>query len=399
MASSVLTMLVAGCGGTSDPARVPFQRYGLSGAGFHVDSPTALALGPDGHLYVAEMLGRIQAVTIDPKSRLVTAVEQIASADDFPTVLGLAFSPMDSKLYVSSTAVYPDATKPPVYFPGKITRVDAPGVFTDIITGLPGSSADHGTNGIAFSPDGRLFIAQGGPTNAGVNSMQFTYPASPLSGAILVADIFAPGFDGHVRYSDAIPSSTTTQVGGDVSVYAPGMRNPFDLVWHSNGKLYATDNGTNEGSGPASTDCDTSGEELKFHPPDELNLVIQGDYYGHPNRNRGRADARQCTYWPGNAHAPSDVHQPIALLEASSDGIAEYPIDASEGARRGDLFIANWFLGTVRRVRLKPDGEHVASDTPVLERVKGALDIVAAADGTLYVSAYRDNQIVLLRPR
>ena len=144
---------------------MPFAATTLSGASFKANDPTALAIGPDGRLYIGEISGRIHAATIDPATGAVSADEQIASESDFPTVLGLAFGPADHRLYVSSSIVYPPPLEPPQYFAGKITRVDAPGAFTDIITGLPGSNAEHATNSIAFGPDGRLFIAQGGTTN------------------------------------------------------------------------------------------------------------------------------------------------------------------------------------------------------------------------------------------
>ena len=34
-----------------------------------------------------------------------------------------------------------------------------------------------------------------------------------------------------------------------VEIYAPGMRNPYGITLHSNGKLYGTDNGPNGGFG------------------------------------------------------------------------------------------------------------------------------------------------------
>ena len=85
------------------------------------------------------------------------------------------------------------------------------------------------------------------------------YPETPLSAAILRADIHAPGFDGNVTYSPATTpvDDNVDQTGGDVSVFAAGTRNPYDLVVHSNGKIYATDNGP---AGPnTSTSCTTSG--------------------------------------------------------------------------------------------------------------------------------------------
>lgn len=60
-----------------------------------------------------------------------------------------------------------------------------------------------------------------------------------LSAATLVAPIKKAGFNGNVQYN----SNGYLQPGIDVRVFASGLRNPFDIVFHSNGHLYGTDNG------------------------------------------------------------------------------------------------------------------------------------------------------------
>lgn len=48
-------------------------------------------------------------------------------------------------------------------------------------------------------------------------------------------------FNGAIQYNqngDVMP-------GSGVRVFASGLRNPYDLVLHSNGRLYGTDNGPN----------------------------------------------------------------------------------------------------------------------------------------------------------
>ena len=61
----------------------------------------------------------------------------------------------------------------------------------DLVRGLPRSNADHATNGMAFSADGRtLYVAQGANTNEGAPSEYFgRVPEYALSGAILAIDL------------------------------------------------------------------------------------------------------------------------------------------------------------------------------------------------------------------
>ncbi len=389
---------------------INFIRGTVAGASFATASPTTLTVGPDGRLYVADGSGKIQALTLDPNTKAVTAVQQITTATDLQEVYGIAFDPTDNSspppIYVTNTiSGFGDAGQAPAgSYPGKITKISGPGYATrtDIITGLPASNSGHEANGLAFGPDGKLYIDQGSTTNAGVINPAvglFQRPEAPTSGAILVADIKAVGFNGNITYSPANTyGDTVDKISGDVSVFASGLRNPYDLVFHSNGKFYGTDNGPNAGYGPSSTTCstDSGGDTAAL---DELELFQAGNYYGHPNRNRGRSDARQCTYHPGTEASNGGYTAPIeANLPASSDGLAEYTSNKFGGQMQGDLLYAAWVNSELHRVKLSSDGLSVVSDTTLASGLQNALDVAVGADGTIYVAEYGSNQITFLKP-
>ncbi len=389
---------------------INFIRGTLSGAGFGTTNPSAMAVGPDGRLYVADTNGRIQALTIDPDTKTVTAVQQITTSSDLQEVFGIAFDPTDASspppIYVTNTVSgFGDAGQAPAgSFPGKITKISGPGysVRTDIITGLPVSNSGHEANALKFGPDGRLYIAQGSTTNAGLvnpNPGLFQRPEVPLSGAVLVADIHAPGFSGAITYSPPNTySDTVDQTGGDVQPYAVGFRNPYGLVWHSNGQLYLTDNGPNAGYGSGSATCTTSFPD-DAAGLDELNLVVGGNYYGHPNRNRGRTDARQCTFHLGIEPSTAEYTAPIeSSLPASSDGLAEYTAATFGGQMQGNLLYAAWVDSELHRVQLSPDGQSVVADTTLATGLTNALDVAVDGDGTIYVAEYGGNRITFFKP-
>ena len=395
-----------------------FLRGTVTGSGFTTIKPTAIAIGPDGRLYVADLVGRIQALTLDPASKAVIAIEQVASSTDLQEVFGIAFDPTDASfpppVYVSNTlsgSVFgPDGLAPDGSYPGKITKIDGPGYAnkTDIITGLPVSNFLHQANGLVFAADGTLYIAHGGMTNAGLPGVPFLRAEVPLSGAVLVANPSAPGFDGNITYDPPAPNvyaTTVDQVSGDVSVYASGLRNPYDLIIHSNGRIYLTDNGPGGNDGDASTGCDSQtknpwGEE---HPPDELNIIEEGNYYGHPNRNRGRFDPRQCVYHNGTEGSGPDWTGPIALLPPSSNGIVEYTASTFDGKLLGNLFYVG-LAGVLGRVVLSPDGSSVVSHTEnFASGFANPLDITMSADGTLFIAEFDItnmglDKITFLRP-
>jgi len=377
----------------SGGGQIFFYRGILAGA--TIGGPTSLAFGPDGRLYAASE-DEIRAFTLDPATKQVLASEQIATG--LADVTGIAFDPTaaPSPVILYASRRNPDATEG---YEGVVSRFTGPTWGRqDVITGLPNSRpfTNHFTNGLAFDNQGRLFIAQGSMTDTGLAGPY--YPEVPLSAAILIADIHAPGFNGAVAYS---PAGTPTddnvnQVSGNVSVFAAGLRNPYDLVLHSNGYIYATDNAPN----PAATSLSCTTEGGTVNDADELNLIEQGNYYGFPNRNRGRFDARQCAYRAPEDGDGNGATGPIAILpdHCSCDGIAEYTSLAFNGAMTGDLLVARLIYGEVSRTELSLDGRSAVSTTILADTFQLPLDVLAANDGTIYVAEYGADRIAVLAP-
>ncbi len=351
VAAAVLGIARASPEGSAGPELGPGFVTGTldSSAGF----VTSLASGPDGRLYVAT-LSEISVLTLDSTGTQIEDTEVIAS--DLSYVLGLAFDPSAPgepvTVYASRLDLEADAG-----LGGTISTFTAPDwTREDVITGLPDwRSLQHLTNGIAFDQGGALFIAQ-------ASSL---YDA-PLSGAVLTADIHDTSFDGDMTYrpSGPVVSNNVAVVSGDVRVLSPGLRNPYDLVVHSNGKIYATDNG---GIGP-----------------DEVNLIEEGQYYGHPNLNRGRQDSRQLIFHPGDEPGNEEYSAPILTECGLCQGIAEYTSNANDGVFKGDLIAAGFSSGNVWRLQLSKDGGAI-DDASVLATVPDALDLTVGPGGIIYV--------------
>jgi glucose/arabinose dehydrogenase len=412
-AAALLSIGKADVAGAVQP--INFTRGTVAGAGFGTSFPTSIAVGPEGRLYVSDRDGRVQALTLDPNTKQVTAVQQLSTSNSASggllEVYGIAFDPNDASspppVYVTNTisGFGDEGQAPPGSFPGKITKISGPsyGTKTDVITGLPVANSGHEANGLAFGPDGRLYIAQGGTTNAGVvntGGALFQREEVPTGSAILVADIKAPGFNGNITYSPPNTYSTAVaKTGGDVNLYAVGFRNPYDIVFHTNGRLYNTDNGPNSGFGNGSQTCSTD-DGITAQAPDELNIVVPGKYYGHPNRNRGinTPDPLQCDYKAGTEPSSGNYVAPIGLLPASSDGLAEYKFGGFGGQMQGDLLYVSWVENTLHRVKLSADGSSVVSDTTLATNLSNALDVTVSADGTIFVAEYSTNRITFFKP-
>jgi glucose/arabinose dehydrogenase len=389
--------------GSRDPSHlqapepdVLFTRGTLEGVG--MSTPTSLAFGPDGRLYVAQLDGRIIAITLD--GQRAAAMEVITTREELGDVLGIAFDPQDTTgpvtLYVSHSYVFKKDAPP---FGGKVARLRGPEFdVADIITGLPSTSVEHATNGMAFDAEGRLYIAQAGTTNAGVPGFDLNRPETPFSSAILIADISAPGFDGAITYDTPGALDTTNVLSGDIEVFASGFRNPYDVVVHSSGQIYATDNGPNPGAGLRSTGCSSDGPTI--WTADKLNLIIEGSHYGHPNRNRGRADPRQCVFTFASASG-GGVTAPIATLgySSSANGLAEYTADAFGGRLRGDLIYVEWLGARTWRVTLDENGYVEAIRRLVPDELEQPLDVAVGPDGTVYIAEFGANRITYFTPQ
>ena len=252
---------------------------------------------------------------------------------------------------------------------GTVTKLVASSGYqtaADLATGLPRSQGDHAPNGLALGPDGLLYLAVGGNTNAGLpGGSCFNIPEVPKGAAILKIDY-----------------------AGNVSTYATGLRNPYGMVWHSNGQLYANDNGPNSGLGnaPDPATCAPPG----FDPgtlTDELNRIVAGRYYGHPNPSRG-----ECVHNGGrNYVAPIHAYG----LHTSSNGIAEYTSSLIPGFQ-GNLFTANWGTGDLIRLQLSADGKTVTGWSVFSSGYGNPIDVTANAD-TFFIAEHGPDQITALR--
>ncbi|NBD17493.1 MAG: hypothetical protein GVY04_15555, partial [Cyanobacteria bacterium] len=396
--------------------------------------PTRATWGPDGRLYVSSLRGDIAAYEFDDDYNIVSTqnIETIAPLSNHE-ILGLAFNPFDTepKLYVAHAHLKANGgTSFPVteYSPysGQVSVLSGPdfSTLTPLITGIGVSNHDHGINGLDFDNQGDLYVAVGGNTNAGIVSDAIGgLDESPFTAAVLKADITKADFNGAINYtlpdgfldnylaennltledftledgklfdpsdSQVFGYAANVVEGVDVSVYSSGTRNPFDILFTTQGSLYATDNGANFNAGNASTGPDTK-TELGGKQFDELLLLSDGGYFGHPNRNRGRTDSRQNVFYGTNNPYEESIEdvftEPIGLFgKNSTNGMDEYRATTFGGQLRGNI-LAHEYNSEVWNVDLTPDGTQVEgiSDLNVINgsKVAEGLDILTGPGGAI----------------
>jgi len=319
-----------------------------------LEAPWAMALAPDGRLFVTERPGRVRIVRLgtggglDP--RPWATVPARANPDAERGLLGIALDPDFARspfvyLYYS----YAGAGGATL---NRLVRMrDTSGIGSEetiLLDGIPGS-ANHDGGRIAFGPDGKLYVATGdGEQQARAQDR------SSLGGKILRLEK-----DGSVPADDPFPGS---------AVFSLGHRNVQGLAFHPDtGVLYATEHGPS-GFFPAC--CQ-----------DEVNRIEAGANYGWPTVTGKPGDQRfrDPIAWSGNL----DTWAPSGAAFATRPG----PL-------RGSLLFATLRGQHLHRIVLTPDGSGVAFEERLLVNQYGRLrDVYEISTGEfLVLTSNRDGR-------
>ena len=434
---------------------------------------TSLEVGPDGKLYGLTIDGHIDRFDIAADGTL-SGKETITTLTDtygVRSAVGFAFSPNATadNLIAFVSHCTGGLTSGPAW-DGKISRLSGPALGSEalVVTNLPRSRRDHLTNSITFRPGqpNVLYFLQGSntaggaPDNAWGNRQERLLSAASLrldlnklpqnqwplnakttmnAAAINAADVRSPTLGtGSGTYSEnnqTFPDDGTYNpyyVDAPLTLFGTGIRNAFDLVWHSNGQLYIPTNGTNGGSNsPASVDGtrrpDGSvyryGDAAGRYPaiPAVTGNNVQRDYlfrldpassigyYGHPNPLRGEfvlnGGTGEVSTYPTGISPDINFRGAAFNFEfnKSPNGVIEYRSNAENGNLRGALLVCRYSGGS-DIIALLPDGPNGDVTTakvgiPGFTGFTDPLDITEDVNtGNLYVSDFGTQSITLLRP-
>jgi IPT/TIG domain/Glucose / Sorbosone dehydrogenase len=168
----------------------------------------------------------------------------------------------------------------------------------------------------------------------------------------------------------------------------------LQVVFHSNGKLYGTDNGPNTGFGRKSVNCTHDTPDPS--EGDRINVAIKGRYYGHPNRLRSVLynDPRQCTWRSRTEVSDADYTAPIAQVVASTNGIIEWQTAHLASQLRGQLFAVRHNKNSYT-IKLSDNG---LGAVQVQDRGTGGLDVTQGPDGTLFIVYHGLGKVFFKKP-
>jgi uncharacterized repeat protein (TIGR01451 family) len=315
----------------------------LTALGFQ-RNPTAVAVGPDGRVYVALESGRIYAFEDTNGDYAYDAYQKFAEGQ------GLVYFPGDLVWY--GDVLY--TTVPGMIL--KMEDLDSDGDALDdpenegfVTWGIP-----EPLRGLAIDAEGRVYVG----VAADCDNCQ---PPDVRQGAIL-------------RFNAD---------GSNGVIYALGLHDPYGLAFHpTGGALFATDDGR-----------DDLGSSL---PPDELNLVQAGRHYGWPHCWQGGAD-------PGWGYFCTWAVPPVATFPAHSSpaGLVIHDGTAFPPGYAGNAFVALQDLGRVDRVVLTPDGSggYQGTASSFATGFVKPVDVAAGPDGALYVVDRSGRKVYVIRAR
>ncbi|NCD72413.1 Ig-like domain-containing protein [Mucilaginibacter agri] len=352
---------------------------------------TTLRFGPDHKLYALRLDGGIERYTVNTTDGSLTNQEIITTLiDTYGTrsAIGLVFDPASTAdnliCYVTHSS---DGLVNSPSFDGNISRLSGPSLGTEqkIVTKLPRSTRDHMANSLAFGPDGALYMCQGSNSSAGAYDNDWQRSESLLSGTILRIDmnkLNAGTLPLNVQTSsslsviNAAPANSMLMSDGTynpystespITIYASGVRNAYDLVWHSNGQLYLPTNGSGGGGNSPASVAGTRRPDGTFYSgpvvPATTGVQVQTDwlfrvnplkgvgYYGHPNPLRGeyvenRGVIDNPLYPAGTV--PDAAYRGYAYnfgLNHSPDGAIEYKSNTFNGALKNKLLVCRFSGG------------------------------------------------------
>jgi glucose/arabinose dehydrogenase len=360
-------------------------------------TPSSLAFGPDTRsdaakdalvLYVADNAGN-RILAIDPLGAVTTF------ADGVRGPLGV-LAGKDGSVYVADAEA---AREGPFGLRSygrvwRITDTDGDGTGDKkvvVLKDLP--NGRHNTNGMAFGPDGMLYVTNGNSTDDGVEGGEAE--VKPWSGSL-------------VRVNPRAKNVSVTKLPPS-GLVASGWRNVYDVAFSpvDSTKAFIPMNGADDARKGSTaenpidpnledsddllymTDIDDKGADDFEFPSCLYNLAERGDLEPYENPNPDVID----TFGPCPIKT---VPQPVSSfgLHPSANGLAFQTTDAFGDEYVNDLFVTEWgsLFGTpsghkIVRVELDKSGTKVVAQSDFLE-MDLPLDLTFDPAGDMYVADF-----------
>ena len=321
-------------------------------------NPTAMAVSPDGRIFIGEQAGRIRIV--DNNHLLSTALLNIKSKVDSNGERGLLGIALDPNFLVNQWIyVYYTSKTPAIH--NRVSRFKVQGNSI-----VPGSEAvildiqplnnhnNHNGGALHFGTDGKLYIAVG-DNAVGSNAQSL----GNLKGKIL-----------RINKDGSIPTDNPffkTAQGVNRAIWALGLRNPFTFaIQRGSGRMFIND----------------VGQDVA----EEINRGMKGANYGWPAVEGWGKNPKYrnpiAAYNHGNAPCAAIVGS--AFYNPISEQFPAHFV--------GDYFFGDYCGGWIRRFDTT-----TREITSFASDYKTLVDLQVDPDGTLYILQKQGGKLTAVR--
>jgi glucose/arabinose dehydrogenase len=311
-------------------------------------SPTAMAIAPDGRVFVCEQAGRLRVIRNGALLATPFLTVTVNSAGE-RGLLGVAFDPdfaSNRFVYVYYTATSPTIHNRVSRFTASATNPDVAAAGSEVqLLNLPtlSSATNHNGGALHFGPDGRLFIAVGENANgANAPSLNTT-----------LGKMLRINKDGTIPTDNPFFNQTT---GINRSIWARGLRNPFTFGFQpGTGRLHINDVGQNTW--------------------EEVNLGVAGSNYGWPATEGNEPPGMAGVRYPIHVYANAGSNCAVVGAAFYNPPEANFPAQFV-----GRYFFGDFCGGFIRT--LSPPG--YTTSTGFATGIASLVDIAIGQDGLLY---------------
>jgi glucose/arabinose dehydrogenase len=314
------------------------------------DNPWAMVFLPDGRLLVTEKTGKLQLVTAAGGKTEISGVPAVTYSGQ----LGLQDVVLDPS-YATNGRVWLSYAEPATggqrlaVMRATLSLNGAPKLdgSTVIWRATPTTTGGQLGGRLVFSPDGRYLYVTSGERQQGV-------PAQDLGGTL--GKIVRINLDG----TAAAGNPFTSTAGAKAEIWSLGHRNPYGLVFASDGRLFESE------MGPAGGD--------------EFNLIEGGKNYGWPRVSEGdNYDGSPIARHATNSSytAPLFSWNPVI----APGGMIQYHGTRFSGWA-GDFVLAGLVQQGIVRVRVSGNTVTEAARLALGARIR---EVEEAPDGSIWV--------------
>jgi len=224
LSTALLSLCLIGGGGNDLAIALDTPTVKLAEVATFIKPIDIAARANDSGVYVAQQSGRVMRFGSNGVTTVTLDLSSLTKAEGERGLLGLVFHPSGKSLFVNYTDVNGNTVVARYAMKQDGTAQSSSRV---VLFALKQPQSNHNGGGLAFGPNGRLFVGTGDGGGSGDPQRDALDPKFRL-GKML-----------------SLNANATSQAGNDLVIWSRGLRNPWRFEFDSQGNLWIADVGQN----------------------------------------------------------------------------------------------------------------------------------------------------------